>query len=161
MPVSNPASNPWQRAATTSVLWRALTPVRSVWMAAETAVARAAATRDSQGPGGAGDSEARAWSIVGSSSLVRVLDGLVLVATAAWRGSVSSAMLRRLSDQLKARSPLERIRLTSGVTSVASATVLAIQRLGSRPAPLTWVVPAIALGVSVCLLVVARERPAR
>ena len=117
-------------------------------MAAERVVAGAAATRDSQGPGGAGDSAARAWSIVGSSSLVRVLDGMVLVATAAWRGSVSSAMLRRLTDQLKARSPIERIRLTSGVTSVASATVLAIQRLGSRPAPLTWVVPAITRALS-------------
>ena len=45
--------------------------------------------------------------------------------------------------------------------TIASATVLVLQRLASRPAPLTWIVPALTLIAGGCLFAFARVRAER
>ena len=105
--------------------------------------------------------EARTESIVRSSHLFRMADRALAIVTAAWTHSIAGAMSRQVFDRAKQRTMAERVCLTGGVTAVASATALALQRLAPRPAPFVWIVPAIFLCVGAGLIAVARERPAR
>lgn len=161
MPVSHQPPGVWQRAAATSVIWQAIAPARRIWMSAEAAVSRAVAACDSESAGSPGNTDARTLSIVRSSRLVRMADGVLAMAIAAWCDSVAGAMSRQVIDRVKERTVAERARLAGGVTAVASATALAMQRLTPRPVPLTWIVPTLLLIVGICLIAVARERPAR
>ena len=90
-----------------------------------------------------------------------MLDGILAAVIAAWRSSVTHDLWQRASARLRARTVSERARLAGAVTTVAAITALAMQRLASRPAPLTWIVPAGCLLIGVCLMTAARERPSR
>jgi hypothetical protein len=104
--------------------------------------------------------DARTLSIVRASVLVRMLDGLVTLVIAAWADSIVVAMWRRCVDRLTTRTTAGRVRLGGGVMVVASVTALVMQRFSSRPAPLTWMVPALFLFAGVCLMAAARQRSA-
>jgi hypothetical protein len=159
--VSHQFRGAWQRAATTSVIWQAMAPARRTWSSAETAMLRAIATRRVERHESLENKEARTMSIVRSSRLFQMVDRMLTIAIAAWCDSVFGAMSRQVIDRVKERTVAERVRLAGGVTAVASATALVMQRLAPRPAPLTWIVPALCLFVGVGLIAVARERPAR
>lgn len=121
---------------------------------------RATVARDSDSPGSQRDNEARAVSIVQSSRLVRMVDRMLAVAIVAWFDSIAGTMSRKVIDRVRERTVAERARLAGGVTAVASATALAMQRLAPRPEPWTWIVPALFLFAGVCVIAVVRERPA-
>jgi hypothetical protein len=161
MPDSHQSPGAWQTAATASVVWQALAPARRIWMSAEAAVSRAVTSRDSDGSEERENKEARTTSMVRSSRLVRVLDRLLDTAFAAWRDSVAGVISRQMFEGVKERTLAERLRLAGGVTAVAAATALAMQRLAPRPTPFMWIVPALFLLVGVCLIALAWERPAR
>jgi hypothetical protein len=105
--------------------------------------------------------DARALSIVRSSRLVRAADRMLSAAIVAWRGSVVGTALRRLIDRGKEQTAAARARRAGGVIAVASGTALIVQRLASRPEALTWMVPALLLIGSLCLIAAARTRPSR
>ena len=100
-------------------------------------------------------------SIVRSSRLVRMADRMLATAIGAWRDSTASAICRQVANRVKEHTVPERVRLAGGLMASASATVIVAQRLVPRPVPLTWIVPALFLFVGVCLIAVARARPAR
>jgi hypothetical protein len=104
-----------------------------------------------------GSKEARTMSIVRSSGVVRLLDGLLTLVIAAWADSIVGGAWRQLVDRVTTRTTAGRARLAGGVMVVASATALVVQRFASRPAPLTWIVPALFLLAGVSLMAAARE----
>jgi hypothetical protein len=161
MAVSRASANPWQRAATTSVLWHALGPVRRIWMLAEAAVSRVSAKCDAESPSSIANIEARTVSIVRSSLLFHLADRMLKRALAAWSDSAVGAASRHIRDRMQGRTLAETLRLGGGLTVAASATALALQRLGTRPAPLTWILPALGLLVGACLLASARASAER
>src|SRR5471032_764780 len=97
-----------------------------------------------------GHNEARALSIARSSRLVGVLDRMLVSVIAAWRDSFAGMLSRQVIDRVTEGTVPDRLRLAGVLTAAASATALAMQRLASRPAPLTWIVPALFLFVGVC-----------
>ena len=159
MPVSRQSPGAWQRAATVSVIWQTIAPVRRIWLGAEAAVSRVVAAGDSERLRDLRNKEARTESIVGSSRLVRLLDRILAAVIAVWSASVAGATSRQVIDHVKARNVAGRVRLAGDVMAVASATALAMR--AARPTPFTWIMPALFLFVGVCLIAVAHERPAR
>jgi hypothetical protein len=107
------------------------------------------------------NAEARTRSILASSRLVGVLDHILAAVLAAWRDSFVLGMTRQLIDRAGGGTLPGRLRLSGSVMVVAAATALAMQRLASRPAPLTWIVPALSLFAGACLFAVARAWPER
>ena len=105
--------------------------------------------------------DARSESIVRSSRLFRILDRMLAIAIAAWTHSIVGAISRQTIERAKEGTFADRVLLAGAVTTVASATALAIQQLASRPSPLIWIVPAMFLVAGVGLIAVARVRPAR
>jgi hypothetical protein len=151
----------WARAAASSVAWRALAPARRLWTAAEAAVARASGVADSETAEQVNAKEALAISIVESSRLFRAADTMVDTVAAAWRESIAGVAARRAIGVLR-RSPTgDLARSAGGVTVVASATALAMQRLAPTAVPYQWIVPAMFLLLGICLIAVAIERPVR
>jgi hypothetical protein len=107
------------------------------------------------------NAEARTRSIVASSRLAGILDRILATVIAAWRDSFVAGMTRQWVDRAGDGTRLGRIRLAGSLMVVASATALAMQRLASRPAPLTWIVPALSLLAGACLFTLARAWPER
>jgi hypothetical protein len=105
--------------------------------------------------------EARTVAVVRSSGLVRALEWMLGTAIAAWRESVAGTASQQAIAWLQAQTDAGRARVAGGVTTVAAATALVLQRLALRPEPLIWIVPATFLIVGLCLLAASRERPAR
>jgi len=155
MPVADESPAKWQMAATTSVVWQAIAPVRRLWVAAEALIWRVVAPRESE------SADARALSAVRSSGLVCAVDRIVTVAQAAWRNSIAQAICRQLASGVKERTVPGRVRLAGGLMTSASATVLVAQRLTPRAELLTWIVPALFLVVGMFLMAAAYERSAR
>jgi hypothetical protein len=136
--------------------WRLLEPVRRRWTLLEgglSPTARDARTRE--------DTDARVLSIVQSSGLARMIDRLLATVIVAGRHSAVAALSRQVFDRAGGGAWPDRARLGGSTTVIASATALVLQRLGSRPAPLGWIVPALMLIVGVCLFALARVRAER
>jgi hypothetical protein len=95
--------------------------------------------------------ETRVLSIVQSSALVRLLDRVLATVIAAWNASIADRLWPRGTD----------VRIAGSVTAIASATALVLQRLAARPAPLVWIVPALALIAGLCLIALSRARMVR
>lgn len=99
--------------------------------------------------------------VVRGSWLVQSLERILGRGTAAWRDSVAGSLYGQLVHRMEAYAAVERIRLAGGVCAVAAATALALQRLSPRPEPLTWILPALFLGVGICLMMATFGRSAR
>jgi hypothetical protein len=108
-----------------------------------------------------GASDARTLTVVQSSHLVRIADRVLSAVIAAWHDSVTGRLARRVIVRFDAPPVLERVRRAALVIAVASATALVVIRLAARPGPLTWIVPALSLTGSLCLIVGARTRRSR
>jgi hypothetical protein len=105
--------------------------------------------------------DARTMSIVRASLLARLLDGTLALVIAAWQGSITASIWQRAIARLRAGTVSEQARTAGAVMTVAAVIALATERLASRPAPLTWIVPAGCLLIGVCLMTAARARPSR
>ena len=99
--------------------------------------------------------------IVRASPLVKIFERALLLVIAAWRDSVTGRLARRVIVHLNEQTVLARVRQAGVVIAVASATALVVIRLSPRPEPLIWIVPAVSLIGSLCLIVAARSRPSR
>ena len=105
MPESIHAPNLWRRAAASSVTSRLLDSVRrrrTLLDGGLSSSARDAQTRE--------DAEARTLSIVRSSGLVRMMDGLLTMVIVAWRNSALVALSsRQIVDRAGAGWPPESV----------------------------------------------------
>jgi hypothetical protein len=145
----------------TSALWQAIAPVRRLWMYAETALSRMVSGFDVEWEESSTREEARTLAILESSRLFQIADRALATSGVAWRESRACALSGWLFDRFRPRSRAGRVRVAGGMMAVASATALALQRLASRPAPLTWIVPALFLVVGFCLMGIGAERSTR
>ena len=99
--------------------------------------------------------DARVLAVVCDSRVIAAADRVIALTMVAWRSSAVSAALRTALDRAGTHAGAAGVRLGAGVTVVASATALAMQRTAS-PAPLTWIVPAVMLCAGVGLFAAAR-----
>ena len=83
------------------------------------------------------------------------------VVITAWGDSYAGAAFRIVAAGVRERGVVGQTRLAGEVTAVASVTALAMQQLAPRPAPLTWIVPALFLVFALCAILVSWDRPAR
>jgi hypothetical protein len=161
MPRSPQSADVWRRAASTSAIWQAIAPVRRIWMSAETALSRVTRGFDSESAGRSTCQDERTLEILESSRIFQAADRTLATASVAWRESRAGALSEWLLGRLRPRSFGGRARMAGGMIAVASATALGLQRLASRSAPLTWIVPAVFLVVGLCLIGMGTERSSR
>jgi hypothetical protein len=145
----------WERAESTSVVWRATAPVRQIWLALEAMFARAIAPRSV-----AGD-DLRALNVVKASALVGALEYAIDTTAAAWRHSWANAVFLRAANRVTPLTAPSRVRLGGVLTASASTTVLIVRLLTPRPEPMTWIVPALFLCIGICAMVGTSDRSRR
>lgn len=84
-------------------------------------------------------------AIVRGSAVNRSADGMLSAVERAW---LTSWIRNRTTS-----APSNRIRFWSLATVAASVTTLLLAPLGTTPRPLAWVVPAVAGGIALAVLV--------
>jgi hypothetical protein len=139
----------WGRAADSSALWAALTPVRRVWAAIEHVIAGATTPPDSR------ETDRRVERIVGSSWLATLGVRTALVIERARRHSTVAAWCRQRLVPFTALSAVQRVRLVSQVILVASITALGAQAVSRQPVGLTGLIPAFAAAAALIVWLVA------
>ena len=138
----------FDRATSTSAVWRATTPARRAWMAAEEMVRRDSETRLRD------LADERVLATVKASALARAFDRMLDAALAVWRRSITRSLATQLSDRLDRQPVRERAHIAGLLAAAASVTVLIAQRAAPRPEPFAWIIPTLALAIGAGLIVV-------
>lgn len=139
-------------AAGQSVLWTLMLPIRIPVECGAFLINKVIGS-----PHGDCERDRAAEDVFAASAVGRKASGFVTTSGRAWRDSATHRLvgqaLRPFSDAFAA----EQMRLAALVTIVASLTALALRYAAYAPAPLTWVVPMLAVIVGAVMLVVAKR----
>jgi hypothetical protein len=102
-----------------------------------------------------GDIEARdrvAERVIEDSTVGHAIASTRASIESAWAWSRTGRAIRQVEAIRDKMTPIDRIRLASGIALVASVTALALRFFAGRPAPLVWIVPsAVAMGAAAML----------
>lgn len=145
----------WERAESTSLVWRATAPVRQLWMAVEAMFAWAVAPRS------VASDDLLAVNVVKASALIRAFEYVIDNTSTAWRHSQANAIVLRTATRVMSLAAPSRVRLGGVLSASAATTVLIVRLLAPLPEPMTWIVPALFLCLGICAVAGTSDRSRR